>query len=267
MAMIPKAYMDAVVSIGIRNENNIHWFGTGFFVFRKIDKDTGIVYLVTNRHVFEGKNSVVIRLKKKDTNDLIEIDIALKDNDKPIFFTHQDPQVNIAALVLRGDFLQKNDLTLSSFDIETNAITSTEFCENGGDEGSLIYMLGYPIGLVNEKSNIPICRLGCIARIDKEQVSATNNFLIDIQNFPGNSGSPIISRPELVAIQGSKPLNRSLLLGIIHSYIKYQELLQNTQTGQIVEVRSENSGIANVHPVEYIKELIEKVSQVIGTDQ
>ena len=45
----------------------------------------------------------------------------------------------------------------------------------------------------------------------------------------------------------------------------------NIQTGKIVEVRSENSGLAYVHPVEYIREVIDLLvkpynsKQVTGT--
>ena len=106
--------------------------------------------------------------------------------------------------------------------------------------------------------------MGCIARISKEQVQEQHNILVDIQNFPGNSGSPIINRPEIVSIQGTKNLDRSVLIGIIHSYIPYEETLINSQTGRFVEVKSENSGLAYVHPVEYIREIIDIILPLQG---
>lgn len=48
-----------------------------------------------------------------------------------------------------------------------------------------------------------------------------------------------------------------MLIGIIHAYIPYQEKLVNTQTNNVVEIRSENSGIALMHPVEFIREVID----------
>lgn len=39
MALIPKHYIDSVVSIGIRREDkSIAWIGTGFFVHRRINE-------------------------------------------------------------------------------------------------------------------------------------------------------------------------------------------------------------------------------------
>ena len=95
--------------------------------------------------------------------------------------------------------------------------------------------------------------------MSESQISETKNILVDIQNFPGNSGSPIVTRAEVLSIEGSKSLNRSVLLGIVHSYIPYQETLINSQTQQVVEIRSENSGIAKAHPVEFIRDLVDKL--------
>ena len=52
MAIIPKFYMEAVVSIGVENKGKPLWIGTGFFVARKID-DSGnaLPFLVSNKHV------------------------------------------------------------------------------------------------------------------------------------------------------------------------------------------------------------------------
>lgn len=118
-------------------------------------------------------------------------------------------------------------------------------------------MLGYPMGLVNVDSTVPICRSGCVARIDENEIATKKKILLDIQNFPGNSGSPIISKPELVGIGGTPVLNKSVLIGIVSGYLPYEEQLMNTQTKKVVEIRSENSGIAVANPVEFIREVMD----------
>lgn len=67
----------------------------------------------------------------------------------------------------------------------------------------------------------------------------------------------MVNRAEFFGIQGTKTLSRCVLVGIIHAYLSYRESLVNSQTQEIVEVRSENSGIALMHPVEYIREVID----------
>lgn len=267
MALIPEFYLNSVVSIGVMDvkEQQLHWIGTGFFIYRKLaDKDKqsngdAIPFLVTNKHVISNKNLIYIRLKSKNSNKLHTVPVDLIVNGEKIYREHSNPQIDIAIIQISGDFLKQNNILFCGFDIDENAMTSSVLRKNGIDEGTLIYMLGFPMGLVNENSLFPVCRLGCIARMNEAQINDTKNFLADIQNFPGNSGSPIINKIEINTLEGTKNLNKTVLIGIVHSYIPYQETLLNTQTNQIVEIRSENSGIANVHPVEFIREIVDLI--------
>ena len=261
MAIIPKVYLNSVVSIGVRdNANKIHWIGTGFFVARDSDTEGQVVpFLVSNKHVFEGKESVVIRMQKKGCEDLEEVNFPLLNLDKtPRFVLHDMEDVDIAVLKINAQFIIDNNLEFPYIHIDENAMSSTELRNSGAEEGSIVYMLGFPMGLVNVSSNLPISRMGCISRMSETQITEQHNMLVDIQNFPGNSGSPVITRPEFIAVGGSPSLQKCVLVGIVHSYIPYQESLINSQTKQVVEIRSENSGIANVHPVEYIRDIIDK---------
>lgn len=251
MALIPKIYIDAVVSIGLRQTNDsIAWIGTGFFVHRRINDKEVLPFIVSNKHIFEGKSCVVIRMRETQENKLVLMDVLLSDCRVHTF-------ADIAAVMLSGTTITQQHLKFSSFDIDSNSFSSFELRDNGVDEGSLVYMLGFPMGLVNVNSELPICRMGCIARISEEQIAESHDALLDIQNFPGNSGSPIVSKPEFIGIQGTKILDRCVLIGIIHAYLPYRESLINSQTKEIVEVRSENCGLALMHPVEYIREVID----------
>lgn len=264
MALIPNQYLNSVVSIGVKNNNNILWIGTGFFVYRRVkegNKDTGraIPFLVTNKHVISNFTEIQIRLKRDDTDSLQIVPVPLLYQGQKLYKVHPISNIDIAVIQLNGSYIEQNKLNFIGFDIDENSMNSTSLRENGIDEGSLIYMLGFPMGLVNESSLLPICRLGCIARINEAQINETKSFLADIQNFPGNSGSPIINRVEIISLTGTKNINRTMLIGVVHSYIPYQEELLNTQTNKVVEIRSENSGIALVHPIEFVKEIIDSI--------
>jgi len=264
MAIIPKPFIESVVSLGNRNnDGSISWIGTGFFVIRKLkeDKTQARPFLVTNKHIANRLDEMVLMMKEKGVERLKEIDAPIYDNNKnSLFVLHptMPESIDIAVLQLNAQFIKENNLEFPYFDIDEQAMSSSELLDNGVDEGSLVHMLGFPMGLV-EESGLPICRLGCVARISMNQISLNHNILVDIQNFPGNSGSPIIYRPELSFIEGTKNLSKSVLMGIIHSYIPYEELLISTQTKQIVEKRQENSGIALMHPVEYIRDIIDVI--------
>ena len=259
MALIPRFFMDAVLSIGERiGSGSVHWMGTGFFVSKDVGEGKSFVFLITNRHVLEGKKSAVIRLKAKDTGKLQEVDLPLADeNGRRLYSVNPNAGVDIAAILMEAGRLEGIYSKLLSFDFDAHALTSDEFLEQGGDAGSMVYMLGFPMELVEDCSNTPICRMGCVARMDPAEISESRHFLLDIQNFPGNSGSPVVSKPELTRIEGTKSLERAALIGIVHGYFPYEEKLLNTQTGRIVETRSENSGIALANPVEYIMQTVE----------
>lgn len=266
MSIIPDFYLNAVVSIGVlpdpTNLNNISWIGTGFFVGRTLvgQDDQTVPFLVSNKHVFEGKDAVVIRMKKKDSEDLKVLNVALKNQDgSPNYVVHDMKDVDIAVVQLNTQFINDNNLDFCCFNIDTTSMTSEELRTSGADVGTIVYMLGFPLGLVNVSSNLPVCRMGCISRMSETQLKEQHNILVDIQNFPGNSGSPIIIRPEITHLEGTPALGKSVLAGIVHGYIPYRESLVNTQTKEVVEIRSENSGLANVHPVEYIREIIDKI--------
>lgn len=258
MSLIPAEYLRSIVSIGVmNNESSINWIGTGFFVFRCIGSDRLLPFMVTNKHVLQGHEMVYIRLKKENSDELEIVKVELEKNGEKRYSEHPDKNVDVAVVRLSGDYFEQQKFEFMGFDIDNGALTSTEFLYEGFEEGSSVFMLGYPMGLVDIDSNMPICRGGYIARADKKEVQRTKNFLLDIQNFPGNSGSPIITKPEFISVGETRALNRCVLIGIIHSYIPYQESLINIQSNQIVEVRSENSGLAKANPVEFIREVLE----------
>ena len=204
MAIIPNFFIDAAVSIGYRNAANIEWIGTGFFVIRKIDAEGNArPFLITNKHVFGNKTSVVIRMKEQNSNNLKEIDVPIISSDgNNLYKLYPNNLIDIAVLPLNGSFIVENQLESPAFDIDEHSMSSSELLDNGVNEGSLVYMIGFPMGLVIKDSQSPICRLGCVAWLCEEQIKENHNILLDIQNFPGNSGSPVVTRPELISIEG-----------------------------------------------------------------
>lgn len=263
MSLIPPFYKDAVVAIGRRELGNpkVKWIATGFLVLREVKSGEGIPFLVSNKHVFQAApQSIVIRMKEDGQDTYKDLDIPIVGNDgKPVYYGHSNDNVDVAVLRLDANMIRDNRLAFPHFDIDKHAMTSSEMRQHGVDEGALVYMLGFTMGLVNHDSGLPICRLGCIARCSEAQIKEDNRILIDIQNFPGNSGSPIIYRPDALAIKGTQRLSRAVLVGVVCSYIAYKDNLISAKTNQIVEVRMENSGLALAHPVEFIRDIIDVI--------
>ncbi len=261
MALLPPFYMDAVVAIGVLLPNgNKHWIGTGFIVGRKEDdnKDLSTFYMITNKHVIEKQQEVLFRFNSLSENTPHDYQVPLYDNGIPGFTLHPDDKVDIVAIQLLPMTLIKDQSAWGAFDLEDNTLTLQEMQETGVEEGSLVYALGFPMNLV-EDIKTPICRLGCISRIKNAFIEKSNKttFLVDAEVFPGNSGGPIINRPEIISLDGTPVNNRASLIGILSAYIPYKNILISQQTGEAQMVQTENSGLTVVYPVDRIKEVVE----------
>jgi hypothetical protein len=82
-------------------------------------------------------------------------------------------------------------------------------------------------------------------------------FLIDAFVFPGNSGGPVVSAVDITAITGTKAQNTAYLIGMVKGYVPYDDVAVSQQTGRPRMVSEENSGLAEVIPVDFINETIE----------
>ncbi len=263
MAIIPPFFMDAVVALGIElPDKNKLWVGTGFLVGRREanNPDQSTVYVITNKHVVANQQLLYVRFNNSEAIGVKDLPMPLTDDKQvPIFSKHPQKNVDIVAIQIIPKVIIDNKLSLSFFDLEKHVLILDQMKSTGVDEGSLIYSLGFPMNLVNDFVKAPICRLGCISRVADAFVDprSADMFLVDAQTFPGNSGGPIISRPEHISIDGT-PYNTSAnLIGILSAYIPYRETLYSRQTGRNRMVQEENSGLTIVHPVDRIKEAVE----------
>ena len=84
--------------------------------------------------------------------------------------------------------------------------------DRGMTEGDFVYVLGYPMGIVAPDRQYAITRSGSIARIRDLLERRSNDFIVDAFVFPGNSGGPVVSKPEYFAIQGTKVISKEYLI-------------------------------------------------------
>lgn len=262
MAIIPAFFLDAVVALGTEiTEGRKVWVGTGFLLGRKekTDPDKSTVYIITNKHVVKNQKSLYVRFNNLGQTGVKDLLLDLEVNDERYYSEHPNANTDIVAIQINPNVIIRNNLRLSFFDEDKHALTLEQMMSTGVEEGSLVYALGFPMNLVNDKVKAPICRLGCIARVADAFLDAqkTEMFLVDAQTFPGNSGGPIISRPEHMSIEGTPQNGSANLIGILSAYIPYRDTLVSQQTKQAVMIREENSGLTIVHPVDRIREVVE----------
>jgi S1-C subfamily serine protease len=259
MALIPSFYLDCVVAIGTTDEEgNHHWIASGFLYGVRLPENeprTYQVFLVTNRHVLDDLPHAYLRFNPQADKRAQEFELSLFDDQgQPLWYCHPEPEVDIAVMPVNFDLLEERGMQVDFFKNDQNIATIDEMNELGVTEGDFTYVLGFPMGLVGDYRNAVIVRSGTIARIRDVLTKLDKTFLVDAFVFPGNSGGPVILKPEAIAIEGTKAPNASLLIGIVRAYVPYEDVAVSLQTRRTRVVFEENSGLAAVQPVDFIEE-------------
>jgi hypothetical protein len=180
-----------------------------------------------------------------------DFDLFIKD-----WFFHPDSKVDIAAIRLDANFLEKQELQHIFFASDTQVFKKDQLKAKGVVAGDGVFVLGFPMNLAGVERNYVIVRQGCIARIIDMLDGTAPTYLLDAFIFPGNSGSPVVLRPELSSITGTSPQAHAGLIGIVNSYRPYIEQATSLQTGHTRVQFEENSGLAEVLPSDYIDQTI-----------
>ncbi len=266
MALLPPFYLDCVVSIGVKEkEDSISWIGTGFFYGHQTEKNEKgeqlfAVYLVTNKHVIEGHSKVWIKVNPHDGKPGQDFDVDLLDKDgKKIWKEHFDPSVDLAVTRINVGFLQSKNMRFSFFQ-ENDHVSFLDDLKDGAlSEGDPVYVLGFPMGQIRSDRLYTICRLGVVARCRDWLEGRSKEILVDAAVFPGNSGGPVIAGIYIAGITGTKARQRADLIGIVQSYIPYQDVAISVQTKRPRIVFEENSGLASVIPTDFLREIIREI--------
>jgi S1-C subfamily serine protease len=270
-AQIPPFFIDSVVALG-RSEvrtpgQQAEWIAeaSGFLYGEPVDHETDpakhqySVYLVTNRHVIANHASITMRINAQKANDPVQdLPLSLKNPDGiDAWFSHPNPSIDISVIRLNAQYLRDHGLSTSFFPADQHVADKAKLKEIETSAGDGIFVLGFPMGLSGTaQRNYVIARRGSIARISDLLDSTAASFLIDASIFPGNSGGPVVSALTMSALQGTKSQDRVYLIGVVRAYLPYTDVAISQQTGQIRMVSQENSGLAEVLPVDYINETI-----------
>jgi len=275
---LPVTFLDRVVAIGRKDTtpgpNFGKWIGeaSGFlygdFVAKNTEKnDLYQPYLVTNRHVIEehlaaGGGPLSVRLNRKSGGPVQDYDFPLVVNGAQTWRGHPDPSVDVAVVVLNGSWFEQMSIRFDYFRSNLDSLSRVKAKELGLSEGYGVFVLGYPMNLVGTQQDYVVVREGSIARIrDALDFPATvKGFLVDSFIFPGNSGGPVVLRPEtpFAQFQGEKPpISTAFLLGLVRGYISYADTAVSVQTKRPRVTFEENSGLAEVIPIDFVDEVIQ----------
>ena len=264
MALIPPFFFNCVVALGKReSDGEVNWIGTGtlvgrFFKKTSLNVNHYHIFIVTNRHVMENNSSLVVRFNPLNSHPAKDYDIPVIDESgEPVWKSHSNTEIDLAAICLDADFLSDEGISYDYFHSDLHLMPLSQMAKQGMSEGDFIYVLGFPMGIMAPDRQYVISRTGIIARLRDALERTNNDFMIDSMIFPGNSGGPVINKPEIISIEGTNSVPSPYLIGIVASYLTYTDTAVSKQTGQSRVVFEENSGLAVVIPADYVLETID----------
>ena len=267
MALIPLGYLNTVVALGGPSQDgSIQYTATGFLYGHSTGttdesgEQTYWPFLITNRHVFERASTDGIQLHARFNRPIGAepkiYPIPMKNTDgSDSWITHPNPDADVAVLSINPSFLKADGIEFKIFASDT--FTLAQAREIGVSEGDGVFVLGFPLGEAGEERNYAVVRQGIVARIQDWLKGNAQTFLIDASIFPGNSGGPVLLKPEIASIVGTKPNKMCGLIGMVSSYLPYREVAVSQQTGRPRMIFEENSGLGVVVPYSVIEEAIE----------
>lgn len=268
---IPPFFVDAVAALGridVRTPGQPpEWIteASGFLYGYLVKDEPDVtkrmyeLYLVTNRHVLANHTHIFVRLNPEKSNDPVkQFPLALKDDKgQDQWFSHPTATIDISVLPLNVSYLREQGVKCLYFASDRHAADRAKIKEVGLAAGDGVFVLGFPMGISGVQRNYVIARRGSIARINDLLDSVDNTFLIDALVFPGNSGGPVVSAISMFSIDGTKSQSSAYLIGAVMGYLPYNDMAVSQQTGQLRTIFQENSGLAEVVPIDYVNETIQ----------
>lgn len=262
MALFNKDHLKAVTLIEKQiSKKKFQPIATGFLIGFLTENDPDPVkrkyrlFLLTNRHVFNNFDLLWLRFNKKD-GGTERFAVQLKDGQEIKWLAHKNPNVDLAMLTINHNVLDEKGVDWIFFNEEIMAFPD-KYQEIGIELGDEVFLLGFPMGLSGKYQNYAIVRGGTLARIDEEIIKSEKSILLDATVFPGNSGGPVILKPELASLGNTKAVNSTYLIGVVSGYKTYKEPLYSHQSNppSMAAISIENSGLAAVVPISFARDI------------
>ncbi|WP_190238219.1 S1 family peptidase [Cereibacter johrii] len=197
--------------------------GTGFFFDFKVG-DFVFPSIVTNKHVLEGSDQVVVTCHYKEPDDGPSEKVArcrVATNPQTIV-NHPDPDVDLCVIPFGPILGQAEDDNNPLFylPLDDSVIPATEDWERF-DAIEEVVMVGCPRGLFDNFNNLPLMRRGITSTPLGKRYLGKDEFMVDMACFPGSSGSPIfVYNPYQYSdrrLGGTIHGERVLFVGILYS--------------------------------------------------
>jgi hypothetical protein len=249
--------------------------GTGFWVL--VEEPGDVSYVVTARHNVEMAEEETIFVRLNTDTGAVNVRTAKAD----WFVSDTDDVAVIAGSRLPSGASWSKGYTLFMFEAFVDADYKAPMPGHGpvgvavGDEILFVGLFHLAAG---ERENLPIARMGTIARMPTETIQLPRNkvdvydglvYLAETRSFGGHSGAPVswiykfFERTAAPNIPGGfvdTPRHASFLLGLVSGHFdEYRSVQSGAKAGVDPLSGSSvkaNTGIAYITPAEAIRELL-----------
>ncbi|MBF4994410.1 trypsin-like peptidase domain-containing protein [Arthrobacter gandavensis] len=214
--------------------------GTGFIINYPVHEGQFRPVLVTNKHVLEGAEEVAFTMPAADNAAQPAsrgTRLSMTGFNTQSWVGHPDAGVDIGTMFF-ADVLtaMTNNGAAPFYRGFLPDQLATQDTANSLDAIEQVTVIGYPNGLFDQSSMLPIARRGQTATPIFNDYNNLPAFLIDASVFPGSSGSPVVlyDRGSYTTRDGSFHAgSRMALLGIVAAVHtrKVNGLVQMVSTG------------------------------------
>lgn len=227
---------------------------------RPVGGDKQKIYLVSNKHVLCGVDSIALTFTKMKNGDLDLGNVTRVPINKipGNIVSHPDPDIDIAIMECTGLFILLPDQLY--FKAVTCDMLAT-FDEPELTVAQTVNFIGYPEDIYDVANNLPLVRTGIIASHPKYDYNKQAVFIIDTQVFPGSSGSLVFIDLTTENIKNGQIVlgKRDIkLLGMVSQTIIRNNQLKGLQTRTQLATE-EILGLGIVYKSTVIKELVDSM--------
>lgn len=274
MTLLDPKLRQAVVAIGRQSVNptssgdTMTTFATGFLYTTSDSKDKipnyyNRVWLVTCKHVVDIARdkefgNILVRFNREYIGGRYVYPISLQNCENSKWFMH--PKRDIAIIQFPWQFFEHEKLNWRTFASHYNTLTRSDAIEVGISEGDEVFILGFPSGWREGRQDYPIVRQGVLAQIQGWLNCEHSTFLVDGSGFPGNSGGPIITKPQNHFVLGTQSIDKNYLIGIVSARPRVNPIKAtgiSSKNEHFDIAIPENPDLIKIIPVEAIDETVE----------
>lgn len=159
----------------------------------------------------------------------------------------EDAAVDVAVTTAPTNYRRWNELDWWAFPPRVHLTKSMLSTNNLDDrplnEGDEVFIVGFPTGYYEDSKNWPVVRHGVLAQIQPYLRGKAQTFLVDGSVFPGNSGGPVVTKPQAISITGTVQHIQNSLIGMVSGCRPNPANRESADLGVIVPLDAINETI------------------------